>query len=108
MDLALQAQTALHAQNVRARVVSMPSWELFDEQPQEYRDQVLPPALTARLAIEAGVAQGWHRYVGDRGDVLSIEGFGASAPGDKLLREYGYGVENVCLRAQAVLGKNSQ
>jgi transketolase len=108
VDLALQAQTALREHNVRARVVSMPSWELFDEQPQEYRDQVLPPALTARLAIEAGVAQGWHRYVGDRGDVLSIESFGASAPGDKLLREYGYSVENVRLRAQAVLGKNSQ
>jgi transketolase len=108
VDLALQAQTALREQNVRARVVSMPSWELFDEQPQEYRDQVLPPALTARLAIEAGVAQGWHRYVGDRGDVLSIEDFGASAPGEKLLREYGYSVENVLLRAQAVLGKNNQ
>ena len=108
VDLALQAQTALREHNVRARVVSMPSWELFDEQPQEYRDQVLPPALTARLAIEAGVAQGWHRYVGDRGDVLSIESFGASAPGDRLLREFGYSVENVLLRAQAVLGKNSR
>jgi len=108
VDLALQAQTALREHNVRARVVSMPSWELFDEQPQEYRDEVLPPALTARLAIEAGVAQGWHRYVGDRGDVLSIESFGASAPGDRLLREFGYSVENVLLRAQAVLGKNSR
>jgi transketolase len=108
VDLALRAQTALLKQNVRARVVSMPSWELFDDQPQEYRDQVLPPSLTARLAIEAGVAQGWHRYVGDRGDVLSVESFGASAPGDKLLREFGYSVENVCLRAEAVLGKNSR
>jgi transketolase len=108
VGLALEAQAALREHNVHARVVSMPSWELFDEQPQEYRDQVLPPALTARLAIEAGVAQGWHRYVGDRGDVLSIEDFGASAPGDKLLREYGYSVENVLLRAQAVLGKNKQ
>jgi len=108
VDLALQAQTALREHNVRARVVSMPSWELFDEQPQEYRDEVLPPPLTARLAIEAGVAQGWHRYVGDRGDVLSIESFGASAPGDRLLREFGYSVENVLLRAQAVLGKNSR
>ena len=107
VGLALDTQARLREHNVHARVVSMPSWELFDEQPQEYRDQVLPPALTARLAIEAGVAQGWHRYVGERGDVLSIERFGASAPGDRLLREYGFSVENVCLLAQAVLARNS-
>ena len=64
----------------------------------------LSPELEARLAIEAGVAQGWHRYVGQRGKVLSVEGYGASAPGDRLLREYGFGVENVLLLARQILG----
>jgi transketolase len=104
VDLALRAQARLLEDGVRARVVSMPSWELFEDQPQAYRDEVLPPELDARLAIEAGVAQGWHRYVGQRGKVLSIEGYGASAPGDRLLREYGFGVENVLLMARQVLG----
>ena len=104
VDLALRAQARLLEDGVRARVVSMPSWELFEDQPQAYRDEVLPPELDARLAIEAGVAQGWHRYVGQRGKVLSVEGYGASAPGDRLLREYGFGVENVLLMARQVLG----
>lgn len=103
VNLAIQAQAALLEKGVQARVVSMPSWELFDEQPQAYRDAVLPPTVSARLAIETGVAQGWHRYVGAHGDVLSIERFGASAPGDTLLREYGFSVDNVCLRAAALL-----
>lgn len=103
VGLALQAQVKLREGGVQARVVSMPSWELFDRQPKEYRDQVLPPALTARLAIEAGVAQGWHRYVGDRGQVLSIERFGASAPGETLLKEFGFSVDHVCRLAKEVL-----
>ena len=81
----------------------MPSWELFDAQPAEYRDAVLPPSIGARLAVEAGASQGWHRYVGDRGDVLGVDRFGASAPGDVMLREYGFTVENVCRRALAML-----
>jgi transketolase len=101
--LALAAQQALLLQNVQVRVVSMPSWELFDEQPQDYRDSVLPPALAVRLAIEAGVSQGWHRYVGERGAVLAIDRFGASAPGKVMLEKYGYSVDNVCLRARALL-----
>ena len=104
VDLALRAQARLLEDGVPARVVSMPSWELFEDQPQAYRDEVLPPELDARLAIEAGVAQGWHRYIGQRGKVLSIESYGASAPGDRLLREYGFGVENVLLMARQVLG----
>ena len=66
---------------------------------------MLPPSVTARLAVEAGVAQGWRRYVGDSGDVLSVDRFGASAPGNEMLREYGFTVENVCARARALLGK---
>jgi transketolase len=77
----------------------MPSRELFEAQPKEYRDAVLPPSIGARLAVEAGVPQGWHRYVGDRGDVLGVERFGASAPGNVMLREYGFTVDNICARS---------
>jgi transketolase len=103
LALAVGAAEKLLARQVRARLVSMPSWELFDMQPPEYREAVLPPSVPARLAIEAGASQGWHRYVGDRGDVLGVDRFGASAPGDVLLREYGFTVENVCSRALAML-----
>ena len=103
VGLIVAAAQKLAAQQVQARVISMPSWELFDAQSREYRDTVLPPSIRARLAVEAGSPQGWHRYVGDRGDVLGVDRFGASAPGDVLLREYGFTVENVCRRALAVL-----
>jgi transketolase len=101
----LAAQERLAEQGVKARVVSMPSWELFERQPQSYRDDVLPPEVTARLAIEAGVPQGWHRYVGDRGDVIGIEGFGASAPYKVLWEKYGFTAENIAARALEMLGK---
>jgi transketolase len=104
VSLVVAAQEKLLEKNIRARIVSMPSWELFDDQPAEYRDSVLPPALPARLAVEAGIAQGWHRYVGARGDVLSVDRFGASAPGPVVLQEYGFTVDNVCARALALLG----
>jgi transketolase len=87
------------------QVVSMPSWELFDEQPKAYRDSVIPPQVRARLAIEAGSPQGWHRYVGDGGEVLGVEWFGASAPGEVMLREYGFTMENVCRQAIALLAR---
>jgi transketolase len=80
----------------------MPSWELFDALPRAEREAVLPPSVRARLAVEAGVAQGWHRYVGDAGDVLSVERFGSSAPANVLLREYGFSVEDVYRRALAL------
>ncbi len=103
VSLVVAVQQQLLAQQVQARVISMPSWELFDAQPQEYREAVLPPGVRARLAVEAGSPQGWHRYVGDHGDVLGIEEFGASAPGDVVMREYGFTVDNVCRRALALL-----
>ena len=102
--LIVAAREKLLAWNIAVRIVSLPSWTLFDAQPQEYRDAVLPPSIRARLAVEAGVPQGWHRYVGDRGDVLGVERFGASAPGNVMLREYGFTVDNVCARALALLG----
>jgi transketolase len=102
VGLIVAAAQKLAEQQVRVRVVSMPSWELFDAQPLEYRNAVLPPSIGARLAVEAAAPQGWHRYVGDRGDVLGVDRFGASAPGDVLMREYGFTVDEVCRRALAL------
>jgi transketolase len=102
VGLLIAARQELQDQKVFARVVSMPSWELFDAQPQSYREQVLLPSVRERLAVEAGASQGWHRYVGDHGDVLGIDRFGASAPGDVVMREYGFTVANVCKRTLAL------
>jgi len=102
VGLIVAAAERLRGQGVAVRLVSMPSWELFDAQPQAYRDAVLPPNVRVRLAVEAGSPQGWHRYVGDAGDVLGIDRFGASAPAEVLLREYGFTVDEVCKRALAL------
>ncbi len=102
VGLIVAAAERLTAEGVAVRCVSMPSWELFDALVQADRDAVLLPTVQARLAVEAGVAQGWHRYVGDAGGVLSVERFGASAPGEVVLREYGYNVDEVCTRARAL------
>jgi transketolase len=101
--LIVAAQQRLQEDTIQVRIVSMPSWELFDAQPLEYRNAVLPPAVGARLAVEAGVSQGWQPYVGSRGDVLAVDRFGASAPGELVMREYGFSVDNVCARAKALL-----
>jgi len=106
VDLIVAARQTLEAQHIAVRLVSMPSWELFEAQPRAYRDAVLPPSVHARLAVEAGVTQGWHRYVGDRGDVIGVDCFGASAPGSVVMREYGFTVENICQRALALLESN--
>jgi transketolase len=103
VSLALEAREALQAEGTPTRVVSMPCCELFDEQSEDYRNEVLPPSITARLAIEAGVRQGWDRYVGSQGDVLGLDRFGASAPGDVVMRELGFNVENLLERARALL-----
>jgi len=103
VSLALEAREKLQADGVPTRVVSMPCWELFDEQPDEYRDEVLPPSITKRLAVEAGVREGWDRYVGNEGDVVCLDRFGASAPGEIALRELGFNVDNVLKHARALL-----
>jgi transketolase len=103
--LVLAAQEKLAEQKIQARVVSMPSWELFDQQPQDYRETVFPRSLRARLAVEAALPQGWHRYVGDGGDVLGVERFGASAPGNLVMEKYGITVGRVVERATALLRK---
>jgi transketolase len=101
--LALEAGRKIAGDGTAVRVVSMPCWELFDEQPQSYRDEVLPPEIGARLSIEPGVELGWKRWVGDRGDSISIEHFGASAPGNTVLEQFGFNLDNVVARAAALL-----
>ncbi|MEP6899985.1 MAG: transketolase [Rhodanobacter sp.] len=103
VSLIVEAANKLRDDGVAVRCVSMPSWELFDAQSRAYQDDVLPPGITARLAVEMAATQGWKRYVGDRGDVLGIDHFGASAPADKLLEEFGFTVDNVVKRARALL-----
>ena len=104
VSLAINSQKQLAADGIAARVVSMPSFELFEDQPQAYRDEVLPPAVTARVAIEAGVRQGWDRYLGSSGTFVGMSSFGASAPFDKIYEEFGFTVENVVAEAKRVLG----
>jgi len=89
------------------RVVSMPCWELFEAQSAEYRDDVLPPEVKARLSVEPGVAFGWAKWVGERGSSISIEHFGASAPGATVLEQFGYNLDNVVARASALLERVS-
>jgi transketolase len=103
VSLAMEAREKLEGEGVPTRVVSMPCWELFDEQSQEYRDEVLPPTINARLAIEAGVRQGWDRYVGPVGNVVCLDRFGASAPGEVALRELGFNVDNVLQHVRGLL-----
>ncbi len=103
VSLALEAREKLQSEGIATRVVSMPCVELFEEHTQAYRDEVLPPTVTARLAIEAGVRQGWDRYVGPQGDVICLDRFGASAPGDVAMRELGFNVENVLQHARSLI-----
>ncbi len=103
VHLALEARDLLAEKGIAVRVVSMPSWELFDAQPASYRDAVLPPQVTARLAIEAGVTQGWAKYVGLAGDVMGLDRFGASAPYRVLMEKFGFTAEAVVERALNLL-----
>ena len=103
VSLAREAAGALAGQGIAARVVSMPSWELFAGQPQSYRDEVLPPDVSARLAIEAGTTLGWERYVGACGEVVGIDRFGASAPGKIMMERYGFTAEAITERAAALV-----
>ena len=103
VSLALATRDLLAERDVHARVVSMPSWELFEEQPREYRDAVLPPTIRARITIEAASPMGWHRYAGDAGDVVGLDHFGASAPASQLFQEFGFTPGAVAERAAALL-----
>jgi transketolase len=102
--IALAAQERLVANGIRARVVSMPSWELFAEQSPEYRDSVIPRDVPARVSIEAGCTLGWHRWVGDHGVAIGLDRFGASGPGPVLIKQFGFTADNIVRAATALLG----
>src|SRR4029453_16960117 len=103
VSLVLEAREKLEGDGIPTRVVSMPCWELFEEQSKDYRDEVLPPGVSKRVAVEAGVPQGWDRYVGPTGVIVGLDRFGASAPGEVAMRELGFSVENVVSKARTLL-----
>jgi transketolase len=103
VGLIVEAGLLLAAEGVNLRLVSFPSWELFEQQDREYRISVLPPGVRIRLAVEAGVSLGWERWIGDRGEMISVDKFGASAPYERIYQEYGLTVEQIVKRAQQML-----
>jgi transketolase len=103
VELIVRAGERLGAEGVNVRLVSFPSWELFEAQNQSYRDQVLPPELEVRVAVEAGVSQGWERWIGPKGLFIGVDRFGASAPGKRMFEEYGLTVEDVIIKTQQLL-----
>jgi transketolase len=105
LSLAVQAHETLVTEGIRSRVVSMPSWDVFDHQPKEYRDRVLPPAVKTRIAIEQGSTFGWERYVGDAGHVIGMKTFGASAPLKELQKKFGFEPDRVVATAKELLGR---
>lgn len=102
--VALDARERLAADGIRARVVSMPSWRLFEQQQPDYRDKVLPPEVRARVSVEAAGPMGWHRWVGSEGEVVAITHFGSSAPAKQIFQELGFSAENVAAHARRALG----
>jgi transketolase len=100
--VALGAREQLQADGIPTRVVSMPCWELFEEQDQAYRDEVLPPRVRARLSVEAAATFGWSRWVGEDGESIGIDRFGASAKGEVVLQQLGFTPDNVAARARAL------
>ena len=104
VQLCVGAAEQLAAAGKKVRVVSMPSWELFEAQDAAYKESVLPKAVTKRLSVEAAASFGWHKYVGTEGDTVSIDTFGASAPGGVCLEKFGFSVDNVLAKAKALLG----
>jgi transketolase len=104
VHLLIEAQEKLKAESVRARVVSFPSWELFDRQSTEYKEKVLPKKIRKRLAVEAGSPIGWDKYITEDGEVIGVTKFGESAPGNIVMKEYGFSVENILIQAKKLLG----
>lgn len=103
VGLAVEAQKELASEGIQVSVVSMPSWDRFEAQSKEYKESVLPKNVKKRLGIEMGASLGWHKYIGDEGDILAIDQFGASAPGEKIMEEYGFSVKNVVDRLKTLL-----
>jgi transketolase len=105
VSLVVAAHETLVSQKIRSRVVSMPSWDIFEHQPKSYRESVLPPQVTARVAVEQGSVLGWERYVGAAGQVIGMKTFGASAPLKELQRKFGFEPELVVAAAKELLGR---
>lgn len=105
VNLAVDAQKQLLSEGIDVAVVSMPSWDLFDKQDDQYKESVLPKAVKKRLSIEMGSTLGWHKYIGDEGEAMGIDQFGASAPGEKVIAEYGFTVDNVMNKVKKMLNK---
>ncbi|WP_312092756.1 transketolase [Niallia sp.] len=105
VSLAIKAQAALAEEGISVNVVSMPSWDRFEKQSAEYKESVLPETIQARVAIEAGASLGWREYIGSKGEHITIDHFGASAPADKLFEEYGFTVENVVAKVKSTIAK---
>jgi transketolase len=108
VGLCVKARERLRSYGVAARVVSMPSWDLFEAQDAGYRAQVLPPDIRARVAVEAGSPIGWERYAGSEGAVIGIDRFGASAPGEELMRRLGFTEERVAAAALRLIGRDAE
>jgi transketolase len=106
VSIALEAHHQLTLEGVASRVVSMPCWDLFQAQPQSYKDTVLPPGVKARVSVEAGSPLGWERFVGLEGAIIGLNRFGASAPGETVMRELGFTPENIVIVAKSVLAGN--
>jgi transketolase len=105
VSLTLAAARKLAENGTKVRVISLPSWEIFDRQPQEYRDSILPPAITARVSVEAGIKLGWEHYVGLTGKIIGMDTFGASAPGPVLYEKFGFTVEKIIEAAEKLLDR---
>jgi transketolase len=105
VSLIIDAHETLLTQGISSRVVSMPSWDIFEHQPQSYRDSVLPPKVTARIAVEQASTLGWDRYVGSAGVVIGMKTFGGSAPLKELQKKFGFQPERVVAAAKELLGR---
>ncbi|RPI65269.1 MAG: transketolase [Ignavibacteriales bacterium] len=105
VSLSLKAAEQLEAEGKNVRVISFPSWEIFEQQSDEYKNQILPTGIKTRVSVEMGIGMGWQKYIGDFGEAISIETFGASAPDNILYEKYGFAVENVVVTAKRVLSK---
>jgi transketolase len=104
VSVAMAAQEKLAAAGIRARVVSLPCWDVFEAQSREYRESVIPPSVSARVSIEAGATFGWQKWTGDRGANIGVDRYGSSAPGGTNMKEFGFSAENVAKTVQSLLG----
>jgi transketolase len=108
VQLCIEARDKLGSKGIAARVVSMPSWELFERQDEDYRNEVLPPAIKARVTVEMGAVIGWDRYAGPTGAILGMHSFGASAPAKDLMQKFGFVADKVVTAAESQIARNSR